>query len=136
MVTMTGQVWVNPRQPQTLYIAQLLLYWRGAFAVLFTMLSQAPRYSIVGGSQLGAIFLLLDTIGMLAGGFGIANERRWGYWIGVTAATAPLLLRILDLLNGTSGALLRNPISLLFDIALVALLVHPMSRQYKRIWFR
>ena len=27
-------------------------------------------------------------------------------------------------------------ISLLFDAALVALLLHPMSREYQRIWFK
>jgi hypothetical protein len=27
-------------------------------------------------------------------------------------------------------------ISLGFDVALVALLVHPMSREYQRIWFK
>ena len=27
-------------------------------------------------------------------------------------------------------------INFLFDIALVALLLHPMSREYQRIWFK
>ena len=38
---------------------------------------------------------------------------------------------------GTDGVhVARLIISLLFDGALVALLLHPMSREYQRIWFK
>jgi len=133
---MTGQVWVNPRQPQTLYIAQLLLYWRGGIAVLFTLLFGAVRLTIFGSAQLGLLFVLLDTVGMLAGAFGIANERRWGYWLAAAAAAAPLSLRMLLVVTGSTRSLLADPITLLFDIALVALLLHPQSRSYQRYYFR
>ena len=133
---MTGQVWVNPRQPQTLYIAQLLLYWRGGFAVLFTLIFGSVRISIFGSAELGAVFVLLDTVGMLAGAFGIANERRWGYRLAIAAASAPFVLRGLLVAFGSTRSLLYDPISLLFDVALLALLLHPMSRQHQRYFFR
>lgn len=133
---MTGQVWVNPRQPQTLYIAQLLLYWSGGIAVLFTLVIGVPPIRIFGSAPLGTLFVLLDTIGMMAGAFGIANERRWGYWLAVVAAAAPLTLRLLVVVAGSTRSLLANPILLLFDIALIALLLHPLSRSHQRYFFR
>ena len=69
-----------------------------------------------------------------AGGFGIANEKQWGYARGrrrrgVPGGHAPGRLRRSVL---TSTAI----INLMFDGALVALLLHPMSRDYQRIWFK
>ena len=32
---MSDQVWINNRQPQTLYIAQVIMYFRGVLGVLF-----------------------------------------------------------------------------------------------------
>ena len=33
-------------------------------------------------------------------------------------------------------ALTFDTVGLLFDIALIALLLHPMSRDYQKVWFR
>ena len=43
--------------------------------------------------------------------------------------------RLVLYLAGGLGDALRNPISLMLTIALAALLLHPESRQYQRIWF-
>jgi hypothetical protein len=112
--------WTNPSQPQTLQIAVFLLYIRAAFGVLF-------------GTFLNPIGVLLIA-GMAAGGFGIANEKKWGYTLGLAMSLAPAVLRVLV---GGPGALLgRDPIGLMFEVALIALLLHPMSRDYQRTWFR
>jgi hypothetical protein len=111
--------WTNPSQPQTLQIAVFLLYIRAAFGILF-------------GTFLNPIGLLLIG-GMAAGGFGIANEKKWGYTLGVVMSLAPALLRMA--VGGPAALLGRDPIGLMFEIALVALLLHPMSRDYQRIWF-
>ncbi len=39
---------------------------------------------------------------------------------------------IFTVANGLGGA---DVINLMFEIALVALLLHPMSRNYQKIWF-
>ena len=101
--------WTNPSQPQTLQIAVFLLYINAVFMVL--------------GGALGAPFYLLLAAGLVVSGFGIANERRWGYILGLICAGA-LLLRF------TFGI-----IGLMFNVALLALLLHPQSRDYQRIWF-
>ena len=119
---MEPRVWVNPRQPQTLYIAQMLMYFRGGIALVFGFLF---------GSL--TVFSLLFAVGNVAAAFGIANERRWGYKLGVAVAALTLVIALLVLID-SFGRLWGQMIGLLFDFALVALLLHPISRSYQRYW--
>jgi hypothetical protein len=107
---------LNQSQPQTLVIATLLLYINAFFAIL-------------------NLFLLSILLGVVlaAGGYGIANEKRWGYGLAVTGAAIQLALLLL--IFGTDVLRFPTVITLLFDGALVALLLHPQSRDYQRIWF-
>lgn len=118
--------WTNPTQPQTLQIAVFLLYINAVFGVLF-----------------GEIFFLfpvglLLVVAQAAGGFGIANEKKWGYWLAVGAATVGLLPIAFAIAADGIGSILSITfiISMLFPVALFALLLHPQSRDYQRIWFR
>jgi hypothetical protein len=108
--------WVNQTQPQTLQIAVFLLYFNGIITLIF------------GGLfvPLGAVII----IGSIAAGYGIANERKWGYILGVAMALLPFALILAT--RSIGGGLLN----LLFEVALVALLLHPQSRDYQRIWFK
>jgi len=117
--------WTNPTQPQTLQIAVFLLYIEAVFGVLF---GQAFSLFPIG---------LLLVVGQAASGFGIANERKWAYWLGVVVATLGLIPFVLAIVSSGVGAVLSLGflINLLFPAALFALLVHPMSRDYQRIWF-
>ena len=123
-MSMSGERrFVNPAQPQTLQIAVFLLYFDAAFLVLAMLLN----------ARLPLLFLLLG-VGQAVAAFGIANERRWAYILGIVVAIFPFILRFWiygDPLTGGGGL-----ISLLFEIALIALLVHPQSRDYQRIWFK
>jgi hypothetical protein len=112
---MESRRWVNPTQPQTMQIAVFLLYFNAILTALF------------GG--LFNPFGLVVVVGSAAAGFGIANERKWGYGLGVAMALLPFVL----IITGNAGIAL---VGLLFDIALVALLLHPQSRDYQRIWFK
>jgi hypothetical protein len=107
--------WTNPTQPQTLQIAVFLLYFDAFFAL----------FSGLGGLALPV------AAGSAGGGFGIANNRRWGYTLGLVMAFFPFAFR-LALGVSPLGFSLFN---LMFEIALVALLLHPQSRDYQRIWF-
>ena len=107
--------WTNPSQPQTLQIAVFLLYMNAVFALLF------------GG--LGSVYGLMIIAGGVAGGLGIAQEKRWGYGVALAVALLPFVLII------AGKALVTGIIGLMFDVALVALLLHPQSREYQRIWF-
>jgi hypothetical protein len=74
-------------------------------------------------------------VGCAAAAFGIANEQRWGYLLGVAMAVLQVLLivAVVGPMGVFRGVAL---ISFLFAVALVALLLHPMSRDYQRIWFK
>lgn len=118
---MSNYRWVDQTQPQTLYIAVILLYVNAAFEVLF------------GGLRvwIGPVpFGVLLAAGQIAGGLGVANEKKWGYGLAVAVAILPLALLIL------AGGFATDLITLLFEIALVCLLLHPQSREYQRIWFK
>ena len=122
MTAMQRRRFMNPAQPQTLVIAVYLLYFDAAF-LLFAML--------VAGT-FPPIFLIL-VIGGIVAGYGIANEFKWAYILGIVMAILPFIFRFID-----SGNPLAAPslINLMFEIALVALLLHPQSRDYQRLWFK
>lgn len=113
--------WLNPGQPQTLQAAVFLLYLNAAFA------------AILGGltTPIGIVLIA----GRVGAGFGIASEQRWGYGLGLTMAALPFAIRLF--LNPTIGGFIgADVLGLMFEIALVALLLHPQSRDYQRIWFK
>jgi hypothetical protein len=117
--------WINQSQPQTLYMATILLYVSAAMSVLF-----------------GTIFVLFP-IGLLyvaaqaAGAYGIANERRWGYMLAVGAVGLQLLLLAREVFVGVASLFSFYFIfSALWPVVLMVLLLHVQSREYQRIWFK
>ena len=122
MATVNQWKWVNHFQPQTLVHRDDPLLRRRR--VRPHLRRSRPRSS--PGSS--------SAIALGAGGFGIANEKRWGYAVAVAGA----VLQVVMLLAVFGSRVLTSTaiINLLFDGALVALLLHPMSREYQRIWFK
>jgi hypothetical protein len=117
---MDRRKWFDSSQPQTLQIAVILLYINAAFGVIG---------AFSGGASIYLLPILLEGVA----GFGIANERRFAYVAAIvlSAIFAALALFLFVWLGGFS--LLLNAV---FSIALVVALVHPMSRDYQRIWFK
>ena len=117
--------WTNPSQPQTLQIAVFLRYIDAVFGLLFGAFTSPVGLLIVAGSA--------------AAGFGIANERRWGYLVAVAIAVLGLLPYVWLLFRDTGDffdlMFSLGAINLMFAVALLALLLHPQSREYQRIWF-
>lgn len=113
--------WFNPNQPQTLQIATIILYIDAVLLIIY-------------GAYRSPIYLAV-VAAMALGGYGIANEKKWGYALAVLGAVFNFAV---PFLYGVSlGDYLRaDPIGFIFSLALVALLLHPMSRDYQRIWFR
>ncbi len=120
--------WTNPSLPQTLQIAVILLYVDAAFSVLFGTVFLTIGFIPVG---------LLIVAGSVAGGLGIAQEKKWGYNLALAAAILGLLpIVVLAARRGILDLLLpANLLAIIFPIARFALLVHPQSRDYKKIWF-
>ena len=134
----TGRVnnlrWLNPTQPQTLYSAVMLAYFRGASLLLFGN----DYYNVLPYDLLGSfasrVAPLLLIIALIGGGLGVANEKKLGFRCAISGALYSLVATMwiivrydVDLL----GLLLR----LMFDLVLVVLLLHPQSKEYRRIWF-
>lgn len=106
----------------------MLFYISAVFDVIFLQF-----LATIYGFPIGIVMLAA----FVAAGYGIANDRRWGYNLGVAAAglqvavyvALPIMLDV---------AIIFDPLFLLnalFPVALFALLLHPMSRDYQRIWF-
>ncbi len=112
--------WVNQHQPQTLVTGTILCYVEAVIALL--------------NIGLFSVFGLAIAAGLAAGGYGIANEKKWGYGLAVGAAIVLLLLYLAVGIGQLANVFVIIPI--LFVGALVALLLHPMSRDYQRIWFK
>ncbi|MSO80041.1 MAG: hypothetical protein EXQ79_10640 [Acidimicrobiia bacterium] len=113
---MNERRFINQYQPQTLVSATVLCYIHAVFLVLS-----------------GKFELLLFAAALGYGAYGIANEKKWGYTLAVAAA----VLWVLVMVTVFRSDVLSFPliINFMFDIALVALLLHPQSRDYQKIWF-
>ncbi len=115
MVFMPSNRWVDRSQPQTLMMATVVMYINAALGVLFGLAFVSPLLAVL-------------VLGPVAAGWGIANEKKWGYWLGLSLTLVEVAYVLLH--PGWSV------ITLLFYIALAALLLHPESRAYRRTWFR
>jgi uncharacterized membrane protein (DUF2068 family) len=80
----------------------------------------------------------LDLIPIIAGAigaYGIANERRWAYYLAIVSAFCPFIFAALINSNHNPfGG--QSVLTLVFEIALIALLLHTQSREYERVWFK
>lgn len=117
--------WFDRSQPQTLQNAVMLAYLNAALTLFFTLIG--------GGGGLLLLVAVAPALALGAGAVGIANEKRGGYWLAVVASILVFLLYLWALLAGASFGVVLD---LLFSGVLVALLVHPLSRHYQKIWFR
>jgi len=129
---MSSRRWFNNRLPQTLSIAQFLLYFNAFWAAI----------GILAVGRNGALVTLIIGLTLAAnlyGGWGIANEMKRGYQVAVLASLLPILGRLVAMFLTGRGLMYvlvgGNIINALFEYALIALLLHPMSRQHQKVWF-
>jgi len=129
------QRWYNAGQPQTLQLAQILLYTNAVIEIL--------RFLFSGGflplGTVGFWLFLISTlwivvlVGQVFGALGIANSRKVGYRLALVVAFLPVALQLFVLIR--YRVIPTDLFNLLFEVALIAALVHPHSREYQRIWF-
>ena len=137
--------WVNPSQPDLLQIATWLGYFRGAFTLLFGLDDQFIAFPLSDPARSGPSNPLL-RIGLSAlligGAYLLSQSRRLGWQLLIVGAALPLLARLLVAFGISFSSVdiaATNPfeydaIGLIFEVALLALLVHPRSREYQKVW--
>ena len=118
---MANTQWLDRSQPQPLYMANILLYVNAVFWLLY-LFEGAGFFGVLA---LAAIFA----------GLGIANEKKAGYWGAVVVAALNLLALLAILFVGGAASFFAI-INVLFAAALLALLLHPVSRSYQKVWFK
>ena len=117
---------LDQTQPQTLVIAVLISYIDAAIGAIGFFLGPISVFSLIA---LGIACLAA------ACGIGIANEKRVAYF-GAIAMAVLYLAWTLFLVFVVGVGLLNGLLALMFAIAFLILLIHPMSRDYAKIWFR
>ena len=126
--------WTNQSHPQTLQIAVFLLYANAFFFVLDVLRTRGLFMAYARFFPWGQLLIASAVLSVFAGR-GIASGRKWGYQLGVAMAFLPFVFRVLY--TGSLNAVLSGDlITLMFEVALVALLLHEQSRQYQRVWFK
>jgi uncharacterized membrane protein (DUF2068 family) len=113
-------------QPQTLVIGSIWLYITAAFGLL----------SLLAG-YLTAEILIVSLVLPIAGAYGVANARKWGYYAAVAATGIPVLLDAVAIATGGISSVLGvfGLLNVILVVVAFVLFVHPMSRQYVRAWF-
>jgi len=111
--------WIDPSQPPRLQQGTQMLYFTAAFDVL-------------NGAISGwFVFFILAAV-KVAGGYGIANEKKAGYLAGCVGAIGSLVVALILL----PGSPVLGLIGVAIDAWVVSLLLHDSSRGYQRIWFK
>jgi hypothetical protein len=96
------------------------------------MLYFTAAFDVFNGALSGLfVFFILAAV-KVAGGYGIANEKKAGYIAGCVGAVGSLLLALFLLPSSPVLGLIGVGI----DAWVVSLLLHESSRGYQRIWFK
>ena len=119
-------------QPQTLQIATWLLYINGFFAFANFVDSRMELGYIRRFFALGPVYGLIVIAVHVLGGLLMANERKIGYKIAVAASFTPFVSNMIVYRSLIGVSFLGS----IFDIALIALLLHTQSRSHQKVWFR
>jgi hypothetical protein len=119
-------------QPQTLQIATWLLYINGFFAFANFVDSRMELGYIRRFFAFGPVYGLAVIAAHVLGGLLMANERKIGYKIAVAASFTPFVSNLIVYRSLIGVSFLGS----IFDIALIALLLHTQSRSHQKVWFR
>ncbi len=116
---------INNTHPQTLLIATILLYVNALMSIVNVALysGYSPLLSFVG--------IALP----IAGAYGIANDKKWGYYVGVVAAAVPVLLIVLLVVEFGTQVITGDFLQVILSFIPFILLLHPQSRTYVNTWF-
>ncbi|MBM3662016.1 MAG: hypothetical protein FJW94_03860 [Actinobacteria bacterium] len=138
---MNERRWFNSRQPQTLVIAQFLLYFDAVFLAL-AALGWNNDYDFPTDGMFARLVFLAAAAANAFGAFGVANEMKRGYQVAVVASFLPIAVRFVIVVlygsviaNATFYLLPGGILNAIFVYALIALVLHRQSRDYQQSYF-
>ena len=132
-------VWLNREHPQTLQIFVMITYFRAIFAIVLSGIS--PYLKFIGNAGrlpwYATLFFILGFAGIV-GAIAVANNRLWGYILSIINAFFPFAIAIFFVIFyhlsffGYIKSLISPDalIETIFQIAIIALLLHPESRNF------
>ena len=113
--------WIDHTQPGRLVQGTMMLYISAFFNV----------FNLFVGGGFAGLFLVLALL-QAGGAWGIANEKKLGYWAGCAGACLSVLVDIYFLTDNAVFGL----IGLAISVWIATLVLHESSRGYARIWFK
>jgi hypothetical protein len=119
-------------------IATFLLY----AGVLFVLLGSGTNIGIAlastynGARQLNQFARLFVAVGGAYAGYQIAQEKKLGYYLGLAVAALPIVADAIAIARNRIHFADLDLVNLIFEIALLALILHTQSRSYVRLWFK
>lgn len=132
--------WIDRMQPQTLQIATWLLYINGFFALVELIDGGGVLHYFRQRYTFGFLLGLAVVALHVAGAFLMANERKFGWKLSVVAAVSPFVLTFVAYTELNAPIRYRlfgaSLLSFAFDVAVLALLLHPQSKEHQRIWYQ
>ncbi len=132
--------WIDRMQPQTLQIATWLLYINGFFALVELIDGGGVLHYFRQRYTFGFLLGLAVVALHVAGAFLMANERKFGWKLSVVAAVSPFVLTFVAYTQLNAPIRYRlfgaSLMSFAFDVAVLALLLHPQSKEHQRIWYQ
>ena len=134
--------WFDRMQPQTIAIATWLLYFEGGFTFLYWLDGADIHGFWKQQGGIGSLLAFASILSFPAAGFLMANGKKLGWVVAIAASFSPFVLRALwkidaDTIWTWQDVIIgRSYVNFLFEAALCALLLHPMSRQYAKSWLR
>lgn len=145
MLNIDWRKWFDRMQPQTLQIAAMLLYLNGFFA-LISVIDSTNYLGYLRNRYSFGLVLCVAVVALHAlSGIFMANDLKLGYKFAVVAAFSPFVLRFwaftdLESKSGFTVSLYEkisggSTLSLIFEVALCALVLHPQSRAHQKIWY-
>lgn len=148
---MASRRWINYGQPQTLQFATFLLYFEGVMRFISSFREPTPLRLLVS---------LAVAILAIAGARGIANDQRSGFAMAVVGAFGSAIMRLLysidamrvpnlgfgllDAVSNVTGFAYVTDMfrtggtgiyGYIFEVTLIALLLHRQSTTFRKIWF-
>ena len=117
----------------------ILLYLDCVFGLLGLFGANYSQYflqiKLHMAAGLASLLVKALFLGLGVAAYGIANEKKWAYVLALVLTCIDALLLVWGV-GGLFRLLRYAPLSALFAGARVALLIHPMSRNHQRIWFK